>query len=177
MKKRDIDWVLPGGKPGEMGYCTRCGRGLCINLPQPMEIAIACMEAFVSMHSKCPPGKYVEKPAQSPEEWAIGRDAGISSLTIYQAITGNVSKDGRLDIPYDPDDFGRCYRLLKLFPAWREQLPKVIDICPKWRPFVEAWDELTAMYEAAGWANPNGREKSDGGKMYQRMKKLEALAR
>src|ERR1017187_10180744 len=107
MTKAKVDWVLPGGKPGEMGYCTRCGRGLSINLPQPMELVIACTKAFVSIHSDYQPGKYVDKPAQSPEEWAIGRDTGTSSLTIYPAITGNTSR--RIDIPYDPDDFGRCY--------------------------------------------------------------------
>ena len=169
--KSKADWVLPGGKPGELGYCTRCGQGLCINLPQPFEIAIACMKAFVSMHSKCPPGKFVEKPSTTPEEWAIGRDTGTSSMTIYSAITGR--KVDRLDIPYDPDDFGRCYRLLKLFPSWRAELPKVADVCPKWKPYVEAWDELTAMFEAAGWHDETKKPKGDGGRMYNRMKELE----
>lgn len=176
MAKAKVDWVLPGGKPGEIGYCTRCGRGLCINLPQPFEIATACMNAFVSIHSKCEPGKHFEKPAKSPEEWAAGRDTGTSSLTIYQAITGNPSHHRCLSIPYDPDDFGRCYRLLKLFPAWREQLPKVIEICPEWKPFVEAWDELTALFEAAGWHDRKQKPKGDDGKMYERMKQLREIS-
>jgi hypothetical protein len=78
-----------------------------------------------------------------------------------------------LDIPYDPDDFGRCYRLLKLFPSWRAELPKVADVCPKWKPYVEAWDELTAMFEAAGWHDETKKPKGDGGRMYNRMKELE----
>jgi hypothetical protein len=130
------------------------------------------MNAFVKMHSNCPPGESFEKPATSPEEWAAGRDTGTSSLTIYQAITGNRSHHRGLDIPYDPDDFGRCYRLLKLFPSWRKDLGKVVDVCPEWKPFVEAWDELTAMYEAAGWANRNVKSKGDGGEMYRRMTEL-----
>ncbi len=170
------EWVLPGGKPGEMGYCMRCGQGLCINLPQPLEIAIACMNAFVSIHSKCSPGKHIEKPPMTPEEWAIGRDTGISSLTIYAAITSRKG-DGYFGTPHDPDDFGRCYRLLKLFPQWREQLYKTVTICPEWKPFVEAWDELTTMFEAAGWHDESKPPKGDDGRMYKRMKQLGAVTR
>jgi len=173
---RKVDWVLPGGKPGEMGYCTRCGQGLSVNLPQPVPIALACMNAFVEMHSKCPPGNYVENPPMSPSEWAHGRDTGTSSLTIYSAITGKSSLHGRYDIPHDPDDFGRCYRLLQLFPAWRAQLYKAIELCPEWRPFVDAWDELTALFESAGWHDQSKKPKGDGGKMYKRMKELEKIA-
>jgi len=53
------------------------------------------------------------------------------------------------DIPHDPDDFGRCYRLLELFPDWKSQLGKVAERFPKWSPFVREWDTLTTMYEAA----------------------------
>src|SRR5437879_1332313 len=90
-KEKKGDWVVVGGRPGEIGYCTRCGSGLNINLPQPLEIMAACMKAFANMHSKCPPGRYFEKPAKTPEEWACGRDAGTSSLTIYSAITAKPS--------------------------------------------------------------------------------------
>lgn len=175
-REKKGSWVVMGGKSGEVGYCTRCGDGLKLNMPQHIEVFAAAAKAFVRIHSTCAPGKYVEKPALTPEQWAIGRDTGISSMTIYQAITGNHTAYNDLDIPYDPDDFGRCYRLLKLFPAWRPLLGKVIDIYPKWGPFVEAWDELTAMYEAAGWHDESRKAKSDGGKMYERMKELEAIS-
>ena len=51
------------------------------------------------------------------------------------------------DVPYDESDFGRCYRLLQHFPAWRARLPEVAAAHPIWGPMVEAWDELTALYE------------------------------
>ena len=146
-RKRKGDWVVIGGKPGEIGYCTRCGQGLNINLPQPLDLLTEIMKAFVKIHFRCKPGQYVEKPATSPDEWANGRDTGTSSLTIYSAITGQPSHHKRYDVQHDPADFGRCYRLLKLFPAWREKLRETVKICPEWEPFVEAWDELTALYE------------------------------
>jgi hypothetical protein len=51
------------------------------------------------------------------------------------------------DVPCDPDDFGRCYRLLRLFPTWRARLGEVSAKYPRWKPMVDAWDELTALYE------------------------------
>jgi hypothetical protein len=181
VKEKKGSWVLPGGAPGEVGYCERCGEGLSINLPQPLYIITAAMKAFAEHHGNCPPGQYHAKPAQAPEEWATGRDTGTSSLTIYAAIKGKKGRDREFDIPYDPDDFGRCYRLLKLFPNWRKELDKVIALCPRWKPFVEAWDELTALYEAAGWHkfvpwHSTEGMKGDGGKMYHRMKELEKAA-
>jgi len=143
---KGVDWVVAGGKPGEVGYCTRCGEGLVLGT-QPVDIFLAASKAFVKLHSKCKPGKYFEKPAKTPDEWAHGRDSGTSSLTIYSAITGHPSPHGCFDVPHDPDDFGRCYRLLKLFPAWREKLAETINICKEWEPFVAAWDELTELYE------------------------------
>ncbi len=171
------DWVHVGGAPGEIGHCTRCGEGLSVNLPQRMEVIIAVMAAFAKAHSSCVEGDYHPKPPMTPEEWAVSRDTGTSSKTIYSAITGR--KIDRIGIPYDPDDFGRCYRLLKLFPAWRKELDKVAVLCPRWKPFVEAWDELTALYEAAGWHEftpfngSTGNPKMDNGKMYKRMNELE----
>ena len=172
MAKRKTDWVVIGGKPGEVGYCTRCGRGLEINLPQPMDLMVEIIKAFVKIHGKCPAGQYVEKPPVTPDEWAMGRDTGTSSLTIYAAITGKRSpRNGynRFDIPHDPDDFGRCYRLLKLFPTWRTLLAKTISICPEWEPFVAAWDELTELYELEV---PN--HKGSAPKLYARMKEIRA---
>lgn len=166
-KQRKGDWVVIGGAPGEIGHCTRCGEGLRINLPQRMEVIIAATSAFAKAHKICAPGNYVERPAQTPEQWAMGRDTGISSLTIWSAITGHASPNRRDDVPHDPDDFGRCYRLLKLFPSWRPQLSKVAGRYPDWAPFVEHWDELSEQYEQelAHGSEPDF-------KLYHRMKEL-----
>jgi hypothetical protein len=165
--KPKFDWVVMGGKHGEVGYCTRCGEGLQLVMPISLDLFCALTDAFVKLHSKCKLGGYVEKPAATPLEWLNGRDTGTSSMTIFRAITGMpVPRDSHYDIPHDAADFGRCYRLLKLFPAWRPQLPKVIDICPKWRPYVEAWDELTELYEQE-------LTKGSAPKLYARMKQLE----
>ena len=88
--------------------------------------------------------------------WIINGETGSSSLTIWAVMMGAVDLDNNEsqadhDIPCDPDDFSRCYELLKLIPEWRERLPEVAEvfagILPAWKLLVEKWDVLTALYE------------------------------
>ena len=161
--KKNIDWVVVSSKPGEIAFCKRCGKGLNFQLPQRCEIVEAALNAFTKIHSECQPGNGWSESVKSPYEWLMGRDTGISSRTIYAAITGCPTED--YDIPHDPDDFGRCYRLLELFPNWKAELHKVAERFPKWKPFIAAWDELTALYEEEA---PSGRAP----KLFDRMQEL-----
>ena len=92
-----------------------------------------------------------EKPKPTSDgdarAWVGNGDTGTSSLTIWSVLTGYPSPHGRYDVPHDPDDFGRCYRLLQVMPLWRSRLVEVVEKCHDWTPFVDAWDELTALYE------------------------------
>lgn len=88
-------------------------------------------------------------------EWLLGPDTGTSSLTMFLVLCSTDEArnacQARLGSwgpshPHDPDDFGRCHRLLEKFPAWREQLPRVARIFPKWARLIERWDEVTTLY-------------------------------
>lgn len=159
---REVDWVRVSSKPGELSYCARCGEGLNIPLPQRVEGAVAAMKAFAGAHSRCRPGQEHIQSNISPQEWLDGRDTGTSSLSIFSAINGYPLSAEQFDIPHDPDDFGRCYRLLNLVPSYRMQLSKVSAECPAWKPFVDAWDELASLYEEE---SPSGRAPN----LYSRM--------
>ena len=81
--------------------------------------------------------------------WALSGDTGVSSETIASIALG-LTEEQRLwhfDTPSDDADFGRCYRLLKAIQELRAALPLVAEVFPKYRPLVEIWDELTALYE------------------------------
>lgn len=163
---RKVDWVLTSGKPGELAFCNRCGEGLNIPLPQRVEVIVAASKAFTKAHANCKPLATPMKESNiSIYDWAHGRDTGTSSLTIYSIITGNKSHHGGYDIPHDPDDFGRCYRLLKSFPWLKASFHKVGERCPEWKPYISAWDELERLYEEE---LPSGRCP----KLYQRMQEL-----
>lgn len=112
----------------------------------------------------------------TPTEWLLSGDNGTSSETILAVMTGSSTRYA--DIPYDNDDFGRCYRLLRLFPQWRARLPEVAQRYPAWGPMVAAWDELSALWEA--YCDPIGRvgikeyaaNKDAAKRLYDRMKVL-----
>jgi hypothetical protein len=77
---------------------------------------------------------------------AVADGAGVSSKTIAHVL-GGLPVD-YTSHPLDVDDFGRCYRLLLLFPEWRPRLGEVAERYPHWRPLVAAWNEITASYES-----------------------------
>jgi hypothetical protein len=70
-------------------------------------------------------------------------------------------------VPRDPADFGRCYRLLKVMPSWRDRLSEVSAQFPAWKSLVDTWDELTALYEEES-------PKQYLPKLYRRMQELNA---
>jgi hypothetical protein len=82
------------------------------------------------------------------EQWLRGTDTGVSSRTIFHIMTGRPSIDqwGK-GYPLDPDDFGRCYRLLQWFPEWRERMGEMKAVSNEWARLVDAWDELTGLFD------------------------------
>lgn len=78
-------------------------------------------------------------------EWEAGNDTGISSRNIWRHMALGVQPDGAFGYPHDPDDFGRCYRLLKAVPEWRERIGEMARY-PIWRGLVKQWDRLEALY-------------------------------
>jgi hypothetical protein len=134
-------------------FCQHCGArqdvipdaGIPCSAKALTAFRLLC-EDFEERHAKCKetddsPSK---KAGRSPEDWLQSGDTGISSETIWSVMTGHPA--GRYGVPRDPADFGRCHRLLALFPTWRERLPEVTVRFPEWALLIEAWPELTRLY-------------------------------
>jgi len=84
----------------------------------------------------------------TPMQWLIGDDTGTSSKVIFsvmERVEFNCAFGA--DTPRDCDDFGRCFRLLLHFPTWRARLCEVAARHPNWAPLVDAWNEISALYE------------------------------
>ena len=80
-------------------------------------------------------------------EWMFGDDTGVSSRTIAAVMLDVPHKaTGLTGIPLDGGDLGRCIRLLDRIPEWRPRLEEVAAAQPQWRPLVEHWSELEALY-------------------------------
>jgi len=166
-KKKVDDWIVMNiaGFPGHI-QCLRCGALFDLQLPQSVDLVVGAGKAFEKSHRRCkakPEGLHCAycnktghqgpeacpqvKGVQSLESWILGPDTGTSSRTIAHVLAGVVGPLDWPDIPLDPDDFGRCYRLLKLIPGWRERMGEVSAKYKAWKPLVDHWDELESLYE------------------------------
>ena len=108
-------------------------------------------------------------------EWILSGDTGTSSKTIWAVMMDSLRDNAHCrmfnyDVPHDPDDFGRCFRLLKLIPEWRERISEMGEKLKKWKPFADKWGELEMLWrkELASGACPE---------LYARIQALEDKGR
>ena len=93
-----------------------------------------------------------------PLDWIIGDDTGISSKAIWSRMMGRpASRNGFGNHPHDPDDFGRCYRLLACFPAWRARIGELALESREWARLVAYWDAIEASYVSECPGDPSQR--------------------
>ncbi len=87
-------------------------------------------------------------------EWIGTRHVGVSSRTMWCALMG-VARDGDgsysgFDAPHDWDDFSRCYDLVTYGEVTKEELQKVVEAFPYYKPIIDRWDELVEAYLSPG---------------------------
>lgn len=87
-------------------------------------------------------------------EWIGTRHVGISSRTMWCALMG-VARDGDschggFDAPHDCDDFSRCYDLVNYGEVTKEELQKVVEAFPFYKPIIDRWDALVEAYLSPG---------------------------
>ena len=123
-----------------------------------MEVGKAAqmMIDFGERHEKCK--KTWQEP--SPEEtkgmrsmqdkmqwWIANGEQGVSSKTMYSVLSGHsIMSSHSYNTPSDPDDFRRCYLLLKAIPEFVDMLPNMKSV-RGWSALVDNWDRLTEMLE------------------------------
>lgn len=162
------------GFRNEKLFCFNCGGSHDLQLPLPVKQMTDTMKAFDKLHKNClPVWKEPEPPLGKSEIekaawWLRSGETGLSSKTIYSIITGqNVMGTWGYSHPSDPDDFRRCYLLLKAVPEWCLKLDKMRKVSEVWDRLVDNWDKLSEMLEAA-MNSKDGRAP----KMYDLMKSL-----
>lgn len=174
--KEDYVCLIPG--PGTL-LCRHCGDHHIPNYPIEIKLLSALLKAFGKSHRKCKLGanglacvhcfSFGHEMGEcwklayggDPHRWAVGPDTGLSSKTIWRKMMG---VPGQVDVPHDPDDFGRCHRLLSAIPGWRDRIGEMSTV-PGWESLAPAWSELEALYLEE---LPSGRLP----KLYARMKEL-----
>lgn len=151
-------------------FCMNCGDSQAIPFPIAIPVFSAMSTAFEKMHAKC--RKTWQAPIVDPS-WSADRKAGFwwengergrSSEVMWYALQGRLDTH-RGAHPLDPDDFRRCYLLIKTVPEWKERLVFLKPLSTSWSNLVDNWDKLTDMLEE------QMRTKKDNG-MYDLMQKL-----
>lgn len=171
-KKKKMEHCVMGNNCFQ---CLNCGRKQ--DLPMPIDVAMfgAMAKQFEKSHKDCKPtwkppvneseGKTEEENAQW---WLSNGERGTSSETMFGYLHPRKIKITKREChPYDPDDFRRCYLLLKAVPQWKEKLFLMKEVSPVWSRLVNHWNDLTDMLEKA-MALPDGKAPE----MYDLMKKL-----
>ena len=107
---------------------------------------------------------------ESMRDWIRTGERGISSETIFEALTGMplVAEMWGYSTPRDPSDFHRCYKLLKAVPEFRERIKEVGEKFPHWKPIADNWDELERLFEEELF----GRDDGKAPKLYDRLHQL-----
>jgi hypothetical protein len=138
-------------------FCAHCGTSQDIPFPVPVNVFAAYGEDFTKRHTDCKKTWTQPFPDQTKTEiekaqfWAIHGERGISSETIYSVICEEpllpLLKQNSFCHPLDPDDFRRCYLLIKSVPEWKAKLEKMRSISAVWDKLVTHWNKLEKMLE------------------------------
>ncbi len=109
------------------------------------------IKAFDYLHSDCKK-TYVEPKADQSKDteskalwWITNGHVGLSSKTMWLCFMNQPNP--RINHPYDPDDFSRCYKLLEAVPEWKERISELSKLSAPWKNLAENWDKLNQMYE------------------------------
>lgn len=83
-------------------------------------------------------------------QWIGTHHVGISSRTMWCALMGVANSETPtyygFDTPYDWDDFSRCYDLVTFCEVTKDELQKVVEAFPFYKPIIDRWDELVEAY-------------------------------
>jgi len=144
-----------GFRNGDL-FCFNCGTSQKMPLPMPVQLATDFMKSFEKLHKDCektwtePKNETSEKSEiENALWWLKNGEQGISSKTMFKYLSDdniplNINSESH---PLDPDDFKRCYKLLKAVPQFKVKLGRMRNISTTWANLVDNWDKLTEMYE------------------------------
>ena len=161
-----------GFRNGDL-FCFNCGDSHKMALPMKVSKAAQLMIDFGKRHSKCnktweepqPDDAATTTPEGQMDWWIRNGEHGMSSKNLFSCLSGKSIRGASTMEPADPDDFRRCYLMLKQVPALKPMLHKARSMSPVWAKIVDNWDKLSEMLEEQMKTN-----KANG--MYEFMKEL-----
>lgn len=141
-------------------FCDLVKRAACPMCGETKHIGIAKQDDG-KLLEHCPPPKpgAIDDPTLRLVSWMNSGDTGISSKALVAHMTGgDVPHRWGWGHPSDPDDLGRCLRLLALFPEWTPRIVEMAQRGPAWAGLAARWNEIaTSMAEEVGIGWEKGR--------------------
>lgn len=132
-------------------FCLNCGGEFALKFPLGTSEMTNKMKSFDELHKDCEP-TWVEPIADQSKDieqkamwWIANGHVGMSSKTMWLHFMGQ--KIERVNHPYDPDDFSRCYKLLEAVPEWKLRILELAKLSTPWKNLSENWEKLTQMFE------------------------------
>lgn len=151
-----------------LDYLGKCG--LTMPVPRKMNAIIeAANDIMAALESDDRPAK----DGVGLSAWLQSDDTGLSSghMAFNLAAATNhparhmTSQYAECRHPLDPEDFGRCYRMLRAVPEFRPHVGEMAAAGETWAKLASVWLELERLYEEE---LPTGKAP----KLYERMKQL-----
>lgn len=132
-------------------FCDHCGEEHKLSFPAQVDEITKKTKLFTDLHKDCkktwtqPEPDFKDDEDKRAKWWWSHCSRGMSSEAMWHCFmkTGK----GASHHPHDPDDFSRCYGLLKVVPEWKQRLHLLESLSPQWKSLVANWDKLTEMYE------------------------------
>lgn len=84
-------------------------------------------------------------------DWLASDDVGMSSKFMASILTGQFSAE--FAIPHDPDDLGRCIRMIQAIPELKGTIHLMCSHGTMWTAVANNWERWSEMYQAERWEN------------------------
>jgi hypothetical protein len=95
----------------------------------------------------------IAPPGAGYQLWLRSDDTGMSSKYLAMMLHGGGAGPADFAFPHDADDFGRCYRMLRVVVFADDAMARVGPTLPHpWPALCEHWKKLESMFEACAYS-------------------------
>jgi hypothetical protein len=150
-------------------FCLNCGESHKLVYPIGIKEMSKKNRSFETLHKDClktwvePQADMSQSEVDRIKWWFENGEKGASSKAMIWICYGIGKSD--TSHPYDPDDFNRCYKLVKFVPEIKQRFHFLKEVGKEWSNLSDNWDKLTTMLDE------QLQTKKDNG-MYEFMKTL-----
>lgn len=110
-------------------------------IPRIANVTIAAANDIIA---ECARDPVMASDSMGLDAWLRSDDTGLSSRYMASRLSSRNNKE--YGWPHDPDDLGRCIRLLVACPELKNRLSEMESWGQHWKALYSKWDELTSLF-------------------------------